>query len=104
MCSAVAEHQVTFICGVFSRGKEATESLFKELDLCEGALFFQPFWTEDADGSSDADRATDEEIAAAARFGMTMPKNVKYVAVYPAYVVVRGPLQDVSVPHHQCSA
>ena len=27
-----------------------------------------------------------------------MPKHVKLVAVYPAYVVVRGPSQDVSVP------
>ena len=103
MCSAVAEYQVIYICGVFSRGKEDTEKLFKDLNLCEGDLFFQPFWTEDvdgdADGSSDASRLTDEIMdAVAARFEMGVPKNVKLVAVYPAYVVVRGPSQDVSVP------
>ena len=103
VCSAVAENQVRYICGVFSRGKEDTEKLFKDLNLCEGALFFQPFWTEDADGdadgSSDASRLTDEIMdAVAARFEMGVPKNVKLVAVYPAYVVVRGPSQDVSVP------
>ena len=67
-------------------------------------MFFQPLWTEhadgDADGSSDASRLTDQIMdAVAARFEMGVPKNVKLVAVYPAYVVVRGPSQDVSVPH-----
>ena len=97
--SAVADFQVRYICGVFSRGKKDTEKLFKELNIGQGALFFQPFWTEDADGSSDASRLTDEDMAAvAARFEMGVPKHVKLVAVYPAYVVVRGPSQDVSVP------
>ena len=86
-----------------------TEKLFKDLNIWEGDLFFQPFWTAhadgDADGSSDASRLTDETMdAVAARFEMGMTKNVKPVAVYPAYVVVRGPSQDVSVPHHHESA
>lgn len=103
VCSAVAENQVRYICGVFSRGKEDTEKLFKDLKLCQGAFFFQPFWIEeadgDADGSSGASRLTDEIMdAVASRFEMGVPKNVKLVAVYPAYVVVRGPSQDVSVP------
>ena len=93
-----------YICGVFSRGKEDTEKLFQDLKFCQGALFFQPFWTKkadgDADGSSGASRLTDEVMAAVAtRFAMGVPKNVKDVAVYPAYVVVRGPSQSVSVPH-----
>ena len=61
------------MCGVFWRGKEETEKLFKRLNVCEGGLFFQPFWTEDAD-----DRLTDEDMAAvAARFGV-VPKNASY--------------------------
>ena len=91
--STVAEQQVRYICGVFPRGKEDTEKLFKELNWCEGALFFQPFWIEDADDRSAATRLTHENMAAVAdRFQMEVPNNVKYVAVYPAYVVVRGPL------------
>ena len=79
VCSAVAENQVRYICGVFSRVKEDTEKLFKDLNLCEGALFFQPFWTEaadgDADGSSGASRLTDEIMdAVAARFEMGGPR------------------------------
>ena len=35
--------------------------------------------------------------AVAASFGI-VPDNVRYIAVYPAYVVVRGPAQEVSVP------
>ena len=103
VCSAVAENQVRYICGVFSRGKEDTEQLFNYLKSCQGALFFQPFWIDeadgDADGSSGASRLTDEIMdAVASRFEMGVPNNVKLVAVYPAYVVVRGPSQDVSVP------
>ena len=51
--SAVAEYQVRYICGVFSRGKKDTEKLFKELNIGQGALFFQPFWTKHADGDAD---------------------------------------------------
>ena len=32
VCSAVAEDHVRYICGVFSRGKEDTEKLFKDLN------------------------------------------------------------------------
>ena len=93
VCSAVAENEVRYICGVFWRGKEETEKLFKRLNVCEGGLFFQPFWTED-----DDTRFSDEDMAAvAARFGV-VPKNARYIAVYPAYLVVRGPSKEVSVP------
>ena len=68
--SAVADFQVRYICGVFSRGKKDTEKFFKELNIGQGALFFQPFWTEDADGdaagSIDASRLTDEIMDAVA--------------------------------------
>ena len=40
-----------------------------------------------------------ERHAVAARFKMEVPDNVRRVRVYPAYFVVRGPLQNVSVPH-----
>ena len=60
-----------YIFGVFWRGKEETDKLFKDLNVCEGGLFFQPFWTEDAE-----EGLTDEDIAAAAaRFGV-VPKNL----------------------------
>ena len=55
VCSAVAENQVRYICGVFRRGKGETEKLFRDLGVREGGLFFQPFWTED-----DDDELTDE--------------------------------------------
>ena len=88
-----------YICGVFSRGKKDTEKLFKELNIGQGALFFQPFWAQHADGDADGGAQQRERAAVAARFEMGVPKNVKHVAVYPAYVVVRGPSQSVSVPH-----
>ena len=41
----------------------------------------------------------DEYMAAvAARFGV-VSDNVKYISVYPAYLVVRGPSTDVGRPH-----
>ena len=88
-----------YICGVFSRGKKDTEKLFKELNIGQGALFFQPFWIQHADGHADGGAQAREREAVAARFEMGAPKNVKLVGVYPAYLVVRGPSQDVSVPH-----
>ena len=54
VCSAVAENHVRYICGVVSRGKEDTGKLFKDLNLCQGALFFQPFWPESADDRLNA--------------------------------------------------
>lgn len=91
--SAVAESRVRYICGVFWRGEEENEKLFKYLNVRDGGLFFQPFWTEDAD-----DRFADEVIAAVAeRFGV-VEQNARYSVVYPAYAMVRGPCQQVSVP------
>ena len=59
----------------------------------EGGRLFRPFWTEDAD-----DRFGDEDMAAVAeRFGV-VEQNARYIAVYPAYAMVRGPCQQVSVP------
>ena len=70
VCSAVAENDVRYMCGVFWRGKEETETLFKRLRACEDGVFFQPFWTEESRG-----RFSDDEMAAvAARFGV-VPKN-----------------------------
>ena len=59
--SAVAESRVRYIFGVFWRGKEENEKLFKYLNEREGGLLFQPFWTGDAD-----DRFGDEDMAAVA--------------------------------------
>ena len=82
-----------YIFGVFWRGKEVNEKLFKYSNVREGGLFFQPFWTEDAD-----DRFGDEDMAAVAeRFGV-VEQNARYIVVYPAYAMVRGPCQQVSVP------
>ena len=41
----------------------------------------------------------EETAAVAARFEMAVTDNVRCVRVYPAYFVVRGLSQDVSVPH-----
>jgi len=97
--SAVADSQVRYICGVFSRGKKDTEKLFKELNIGQGALFFQSFWTQHADGDADGGAQQRERAAVAARFEMEVTENVRRVGVYPAYFVVRGLSQDVSVPH-----
>ncbi len=97
--SAVADFQVRYICGVFSRVKKDTEKLLKELNIGQGALFFQPFWTEHAEGDADGCAQERERDAVAARFEMGVPENVRRVGVYPAYLVVRGPSQDVSVTH-----
>ena len=35
VCSAVAENQVRYICGVFWRGKEEAEKLFRDLSVCD---------------------------------------------------------------------
>ena len=73
VCSAVAENDVRYMCGVFWRGKEETETLFKRLRACEDGVFFQPFWTD-----VSHDRFNDDEMAAvAARFGV-VPKNASY--------------------------
>ena len=40
VCSAVAENDVRYMCGVFWRGKEETETLFKRLRACEDGVFF----------------------------------------------------------------
>ena len=91
--SAVAESRVRYIFGVFWRGKEENEKLAKYINVRDGGLFFQPFWTEDVD-----DRFGDEDMAAVAeRFGVVEP-NARFFAVYPAYAMVRGPCQQVSVP------
>ena len=61
--------------------------------MCEGGLFFQPFWTEDDDG-----RLKDENMdAVAERFEMVR-ENVGYIAVYPAYMVVLGHPRRITVP------
>ena len=41
VCSAVAENDVRYMCGVFWRGKEETEKLFKGLRACADGVFFQ---------------------------------------------------------------
>ena len=97
--SAVADFQVRYICGVFSRGKKDTEKLFKELNIGQGALFFQPFWIHHAEGDADGGAEERERAAVAARFEMAVTDNVRRVRVYPAYFVVRGPLQNVFMPH-----
>ena len=93
VCSAVADSRVRYIFGVFWRGKAESEKLFKSLNVREGGLLFQPFWTEGAD-----DMFGDKEMAAVAeRFGV-VEQNARYIVVYPAYAMVRGPCQQVSVP------
>ena len=94
MCDAVRRFDVRYVCGVFWQGKDDNTSLFKKLRACGGGLFFQPFWFEDP-----YERCTDAETAAvAARFDM-MPDNVQFISVYPAYLLVLGPSEEVSKPH-----
>ena len=90
---AVEQGDVRYMFGVFWRGKTETEKLFKRLDVCEGGLFFQPFWT-----TVSQNMLNETQMAAvAARFGV-VPENASCIAVYPAYLVVRGPSKEVSVP------
>ena len=94
VCSIIEQQHVRYICGVFWRGKEETETLFKRLRVCKDGLFFQPFWTEEPqEGFND-----DEIAAVAARFNMTVPKNARCIAVFPAYLVVLGPFASISRP------
>ena len=94
VCSAVAENQVGYMCGVFWRGKEEAETIFKRLRVCKDEMFFQPFWIEEPqEGFND-----DEIAAVAARFNMTVPKNARYIAVSPAHLVVLGPFASTSRP------
>ena len=93
VCYAVESNEVRYLCGVFWP-QSRPETLFKRLRACEDGVFFQPFWTEDCD-----DKVGDDEmVAVAAHFGV-VSDNVKYISVYPAYLVVRGPSTDVSRPH-----
>ena len=98
VCHAVETNAVRYMCGVFLRGQEETATLFKRLRACKDGVFFQPFWTEQShDTYSDAQMA-----AVATRIGV-VPKNVRYIAVYPAYLVVLGPSKEVIRPpsgHH----
>jgi hypothetical protein len=81
------------MCGVFWRGKEETETLFKRLRACEDGVFFQPFWTD-----VKHDRFNDVEMAAVAACFGVVPENASYIAVYPAYLVVLGPSKEVTRP------
>ena len=91
----IEEAQVRYICGVFWCGKEETETLFKSLRVCKDGMFFQPFWKEEPQEGFD-----DAEIAAvAARFDMSVPNNARFIAVFPAYLVVLGPFSSISRPH-----
>ena len=94
VCREIEEAQVRYICGVFWCGKEETETLFKRLRVCKDGLFFQPFWTEEPqEGFND-----DEIAAVAARFNMTVPKNARFIAVFPAHLVVLGLFASISRP------
>ena len=94
VCREIEDEQVRYICGVFWCGKEETETLFKRLRVCKDGMFFQPFWIEEPqEGFND-----DEIAAAAARFNMTVPKNARFIAVFPAYLVVLGPSASISRP------
>ena len=95
VCREIEEAQVRYICGVFWCGKEETETLFKRLRVCKDGMFFQPFWKEEPqEGFND-----DEFDAAAVRFDMSVPKNARFIAVFPAYLVVLGPFSSISRPH-----
>ena len=93
VCYAVESNEVRYLCGVFWP-QSRPETLFKELRACEDGVFFQPFWTEDPLHEKLGDN---EMVAVAARFGV-VSDNVKYITVYPAYLVVRGPSTAVSNP------
>ena len=82
--SAVAKFRVRYICGVFSREKEDTEKLLEDLNIGQGDLLFQPFWTKHAEGDADGGAEERERAAVAARFEMGVPQNVRRVGVYPA--------------------
>ena len=86
VCSTVVEERVIYICGIFWRPKSETELLFKKLQACEDGLFFQPFWA-----AKPREDFHDDKMAAVADYFQMLPKNTKYVVVYPAYFVALGP-------------
>ena len=93
VCSAVEANEVRYMCGVFWRGKEETEELFRRLGACEDGIFFQPFWTDVSHG-----KFSDDEMAAvAARFGV-LQHNASYLVLHPAYFVVLDPSKEVIRP------
>ena len=65
---------------------EDTETLFKQLRAGEYGLLFQPFLIEEPQ-----DAFTDDEVTAVAAHFNVVPKNTRYVAVHPAYLVALGP-------------
>ena len=87
-------NQVRYIVGVIWHGKEETEKLCKGVNVCEGGLFFERFCTEDP-----YERMTDEYMAAIAGRFEIVPENARYIAMYPAYMMVRCPSNDVTVPN-----
>jgi len=89
VCSAVAESNVHYICGVFWRKKDEIETLFKQLGATESGVFFQPWWTQEKHNRFDEQMMT----ALGARFGITL-NGTRHVAVYPAYVVALGTRAD----------
>ena len=89
VCSAVAESNVHYICGVFWRKKDEIETLFKQLGATESGVFFQPWWTQERHDRFDAQMMT----ALGARFGI-QPNDTRHVAVYPAYLVALGTRAD----------
>ena len=91
VAAAIEENEVRYIAGVFLPPKKAeVDKLFKALHVREGHMLFQPFWTED--------KCIDEDIAAVADRFDVLPANARYIAVYPAYVLIRGSCNELSVP------
>ena len=85
VCSAVAESNVHYICGVFWRKKDEIETLFKQLGACESGVFFQPWWTHDCHDHFDA-----QMMKALGHRWEIEAQNSSFVAVYPAFLVALG--------------
>ncbi len=89
VCSAVAESNVHYICGVFWREKKEIETLFKKLGATDSGVFFQPWWIHEKHDNFDPQTMA----ALGTRFGIK-PTSTCHVAVYPAYLVALGTRAD----------
>ena len=96
--TAIKKHNVRFVAGLFSCPPEDVQDLFSTLHTNGTSPFFQPFWTEDANPLTPCWYGNEVDVHAVADRYKVRPKDVKYIAVYPAYIVILGPCREVVVP------
>ena len=94
--AAIEEDKIRFLAGLFGCSRERVEKLrpFPQ-EFCP-TCFFQPWWKpgkeEEEEAASGGGRAGDSAVAA--RYKLQTSHVASY-KVYPAYIVVFGPVQDI---------